>query len=139
MEMPLALREVIEAFEAMPDRRSRLEHLIELGGALVFDPTIAVDANRVHGCVSAAYVSGSLVDGRMVYSGWADALIVRGFVKLLIDAFDGWTPDGMVANAGSVVEEFLARTQLDVSMIESRANTFGTLFARMVGIAGEFR
>lgn len=131
MEMPRVFAETIEAFELMPDRRSKLEHLIEIGEELERDGSIETDEHAVPGCVSKVFLTGSCEGGVMHYHGWADALIVRGFLKLLIDAFEGATPREMIDEAPEVMDGFVKRSGIDVSMIESRANTFATLFAKM--------
>ena len=133
--MPAAFAEVINAFEALPDRRSKLEYLIELGEALECDDSIAVPENRIEGCVSTVYLSGTMVEGMIRFTGWADSLIVRGFVKVLCDALSDMPPATIVHESESVVDEFVKRTGINFSMVESRANTFGNLFARMRRIA----
>lgn len=137
MDMPAVFVETIEAFELMPDRRSRLEHLISIGETLERDPSIETEQNRVPGCVSNVFLTGACENDRMRYRGWADALIVRGFVKLLCDAFNGVAPREMVDGSPMIVDEFVQKSGIDVSMIESRANTFATLATKMRSIAEE--
>ena len=135
MEMPGVLSEAIGAFAVLPDRRSRLEYLIELGEGLSYDGSVVREENRIQGCVSSVFVSGSLDSGRMVYSGWADSLIMRGFLRLLCEAFSGVEPRGIVEESEEVIRSFVDETHIDASLIESRANSFGTIYARMRSLA----
>jgi len=133
--MPGVFSEVIEAFEALEDRRSRLEYLIEIGEELECDETIMTDENRVLGCISKVYVSAEIHDGLVVYRGCADSLIVRGFVKVLCEGLSGLEPSVIVEESSAIIDEFVSRTGIDVSMVESRANTFANLYARMRALA----
>ncbi|MFT4308354.1 MAG: SufE family protein [Candidatus Woesearchaeota archaeon] len=134
MQMPAVFSELIEAFEALPDRRSRLEYLIEYGEELEYDGSVANEEHKVPGCVSAAYITGSVSDGRMVYRGWADSLIVRGFVRVLCEGLSGHSPREIIEGSRVFVEDLSSRTAVS-SMVESRANTFASLYGRMRRIA----
>ena len=135
MQMPLVFSEVIQAFEAIPDRRSRLEYVIELGEGLECDESIRTEENKVRGCVSSVYMTCSTHDGLITYLGCADSLIVRGFVKVLCDGLSGHEPATVLDESAPLVEEFIARTGIDLSLVESRANTFANLYARMRQLA----
>ncbi|MBA3850038.1 MAG: Fe-S metabolism protein SufE [Opitutus sp.] len=67
-------------------------------------------AHRVRGCVSAAWVSPELRDGRCRFTGDADSPLVRGLVVLLCDLHSGATPGEIAATGAGVLEELgLAR------------------------------
>lgn len=135
MDEPAIFAETAELFALVPDRRARLEHLAELGERLEFPKEDRITENLVPGCVSIAYVTADLKDGKMVYRGWADALIVRGFMVLLTEGLSGLTPREVVDEAPAIVERFLDRTGLNASLVESRANTFANVFAKMRALA----
>ena len=135
METPAYFAEMAELFSLVPDRRSKLEHLIEIGEDLEYPTQRMTDENLVPGCVSKVWIAGDLKDDRMYYQGFADALIVRGFVQILVRGLSGHTPEEIVEEAPAHVRAFLDQTGLDVSLIESRANTFGNVFERMKRIA----
>lgn len=129
------MQDALEAFELMPDKRWKLEHLMHLGEKLERDPALEIEENRIRGCASNVYLDGWVDDGVMIYAGWADSLIVRGIVVLLCESFSGMTSRTVTENARTIIGEFTQRSGLDLSMIPSRANTFALVVDRMCSIA----
>jgi cysteine desulfuration protein SufE len=69
------------------------------------------EANRVTGCVSLAWVAGTLRDGRCHFRTDADSPLVRGLLALLGDFYSGAAPADIVATEPALIERLgLART-----------------------------
>ena len=118
------LDEMAETLELLP-KRDRLKELIALGENLV--PFQAEEEEHVPGCVSNVVIRTEKNDGKVYYKGYAEALIVRGFVFIHVHALSGLTPEEILQAEGKV-EEFVTRAEIASSLIPSRANAFGNVY-----------
>lgn len=115
--------------------RDRLEFLIDLGGELgELENDEIIDSNKVLGCISNVYVVGSLVNGKLEYRAQADALIVKGYVAILVKALSGLSCDEVI-NARSRIERFIEEAHVNESLTPSRANAFANVYDFMSRIA----
>jgi len=132
-KMPAYLEELAFAFSMLPSKREVLIELIELGKSMQELPVEERTAERkVPGCVSNVYIKTELdATGKIIFMGSADALIVKGYVALLVQSLSGYTAREIVEEAGVYVDAFLKKTDLNASMIASRANAFGNIFQTM--------
>ncbi len=113
--------------------------LIQMGSDLApFPEELATEENKVSGCTSLVYVSASCADGRVTYQARADAVIVRGMVKILVDALSGLGPDDIVGRTKESIEDFAKTTKIQESLSYNRANSFGNVYAHMVRQAQHF-
>ncbi len=58
---------------------------------------LKVDANIVRGCQSQVWIDYRLDDGRLYFTLDSDAMIVRGLIAIVLAAFNGRTPDAILA------------------------------------------
>jgi cysteine desulfuration protein SufE len=87
-------QEIIEEFSAFDDWMDKYSLLIELGNELdSFDESHRIDQNLIDGCQSKVWLHGELKDGKIIFQGDSDAIIVKGIVALLLKVFSGHTPD----------------------------------------------
>lgn len=93
--------------------------------------------NFVQGCVSNVYVGHSVKDGRIEFRGQSDALLVRGYLSILIQALSGLLVDDFLQQSSSLVEDFCNQTELQVHLTPSRANAFGNIYRLMRKKAGD--
>jgi cysteine desulfuration protein SufE len=91
------------------------------------------EANRVKGCVSAAWIVGELRDGRCHFRGDADSPLVRGLLALLCDLYSGATPADIVATE----PELLEKTGLARSLSPTRLNGLRSVRTRIRDFATE--
>ena len=90
---PEALRELVEEFQEVEDKRERLEMLFELAEEIMELPAEEwSEQTRVRGCQSEAHVRVSIDDGLVHVFGAADAKLVQGLMGVLSIAIDGLTP-----------------------------------------------
>lgn len=83
-------QQLIEDFSFFEDPHERLTAVIDR--AKKRPPLEAgerVEANRVHGCVSVVWLTGTVRDGLCHFRSDADSPLVRGLVALVADFFSG--------------------------------------------------
>ena len=123
-----ALNAMIKKLKATSDSRRRYEYVLWLSKKLPDLPEeLRTESVKVKGCISQVFVLGNIVEGRMQWQGYSDALITRGLLAFLIQGLNDLTP----AEVGCINPEFLAATGLQGSLTPSRANGFLNIFMMM--------
>lgn len=85
--------EVIDEFSAFDDWMDKYALLIEEGNALpALDEKYKTESNLIEGCQSRVWLDAAYTDGKIVFQGESDAVIVKGIVSLLIHILSGHTP-----------------------------------------------
>ena len=92
------------------------------------------ESDKVKGCISQVYVLGELVNGKLLWKGYSDALITRGMLALLIKGLNDLTPNEVLA----IDPAFISATGLNKSLTPSRVNGFMNIFLRMKNQAVSF-
>ncbi len=89
--------DVIEEFSQFDDWMDRYSLLIDLGNNLQPIPAEdRTDRNLIDGCQSKVWFTAQMEDGKVVYKGDSDAILVKGIVALLIRVLSGHTPKEIV-------------------------------------------
>jgi cysteine desulfuration protein SufE len=91
--------EIIEEFEAFDDWMYRYQLLVDYGKELKKHPmpeTDKVDQNKIDGCQSTVWFTAKLQDGKVIYQGDSEALLVQGIVALLLQVLSNHTPEEIV-------------------------------------------
>ena len=92
-------QEIIEEFSMYEDWMDKYGYLIELGNDLGdLDPKDKNDQNIIKGCQSRVWLVADLVDGKIIFKGESDAVIVKGLVALLLRVVTGRTPKELLEN-----------------------------------------
>jgi cysteine desulfuration protein SufE len=113
------------------DRNEMYKLLIDQGNAMEpFPEDLKKEENFVKGCTSNVYIAAEEKEGRIIYKGSADAMIVRGYVSILIKALSG-LPKEDIKNTDELIETFVEDTDVKASLTPSRANAFGNIFKMM--------
>ncbi len=116
-----ALDAIVNKLQGTNDPRKRYEYVIWLGKKLpVMPQELQVADYKVKGCISEVYVFGQIVDGKMEWQGYSDALITKGLVALLIQGLKTLTPKEIM----EIKPDFISATGLSGSLTPSRANGF---------------
>ena len=85
--------EIIETFAISDDWMDRYSLLIDMGNALpALDEKYKTESNLIEGCQSRVWLHAQFIDGKVVFEGESDAVIVKGIVSLLIQVLSGHTP-----------------------------------------------
>lgn len=84
---------IIEEFSAFDDWMDKYALLIDLGNALPpLDEKYKTNQNLIEGCQSRVWLQADYVDGKIIFQGESDAIIVKGIVSLLINVLSEHTP-----------------------------------------------
>ena len=84
---------VIEEFAAFDDWMDKYALLIDLGNSLPpLEEKYKTESNLIEGCQSRVWLQADYVDGKILFKGESDAVIVKGIVSLLISILSGHTP-----------------------------------------------
>ena len=84
---------VIEEFSAFDDWMDKYALLIDLGNSLPpLEEKYKTESNLIEGCQSRVWLQADYEDGKMIFKGESDAVIVKGIVSLLINVLSGHTP-----------------------------------------------
>ena len=120
--------EIIEEFSAFDDWMDRYQLLIEYGRDLPpFDEANRTEQNLIDGCQSQVWFTAKLVDGKIVYTGDSDAILVKGIVSLLIRVLSGHTPKEIV----DADLYFIDAIQLREHLSPTRSNGVAAMLKQM--------
>lgn len=121
-------QQLIDDYSVVPDAQERLALVVDHARRRPTLPeTERIDANRVKGCVSLAWVVAELRDGRCHFRSDADSPLVRGLLTLLCDFYTGATPAEVVATEPLL----LAELGLDRNLSPTRLNGLRSVRARI--------
>ena len=84
---------IIEEFSVFDDWKDKYALLIDLGNSLPpLDEKYKTESNLIEGCQSRVWLQADYADGKIIFQGESDAVIVKGIVSLLIQILSGHTP-----------------------------------------------
>lgn len=111
--------QIVAELNALTDWKERYRAIIARGRAM--QPYPAEKRNEKHlvkGCQSQVWLHAELKDGHLQLHGDSDAEIVRGLVAIVIEVFQGSTPDEAV----STPVDFVDRLGLSENLSQTRSN-----------------
>ena len=125
--------EIRDSFAFFDDWEDRYKFIIDLGRGLpAMDDALKVDANIVRGCQSQVWIDYRLDDGRLYFTLDSDAMIVRGLIAIVLAAFDGRTPDAILAYD---IDKLFQELDLMRHLSPTRGNGLAALVRRIRDIA----
>ena len=84
---------IIEEFDLFDEWLGRYELLCDYGKQLPPMPEAEKnDSNKIDGCQSSVWFTCRVEDGKLIFTGDSDAILVKGIVALLIHVLSGHTP-----------------------------------------------
>ena len=88
------LKELIDLYSPIDDAQERMTLIVDAAGRRPGgEPDgLRADANRVRGCVSAAWIAGRMEDGRCTFVCAADSPLVLGLLAALCGFYSGAEP-----------------------------------------------
>lgn len=90
--------QIIEEFSVFEDWMDKYALLIEMGNELQpLDAKYKTQNNLISGCQSRVWLQADLVDGKILFQGDSDAVIVKGIIYLLIWVLSEHTPDEILS------------------------------------------
>ncbi len=126
---------IIDKLKSTDDPKRKYEYILWLGKKLS-EPkdSLLVPDNKVKGCVSEVYVRANLIDGKLYWEGYSDALITKGLLSFLIEGLEGLSPDEVM----NLNQNFIEDTGLKSSLTPSRSNGFLNILLKMKSQANNF-
>lgn len=98
--------EIVDEFSVYEDWMDKYSYLIELGNDLKnLDPNEKTDQYLIKGCQSRVWLVSEFVDGKIIFRGESDAVIVKGLVALLLRVVSGRTPEEIIDNELFFIDE----------------------------------
>ena len=123
-----SLDNLIERLQSTSDAKRRYEYILWLAKSLpLLTEDLRLETTKVKGCISEVYVLGILLNGKIQWKGYSDALITKGLLAFLIKGLNDLTPFEVL----SINENFIEMTGLSKSLTPSRANGFLNIFLKM--------
>ena len=123
-----SLDNLIERLKSTSDPKKRYEYILWLAKKLPeLTEELHLETTKVKGCISEVYVLGILINGKIQWKGYSDALITKGLLAFLIKGLNDLTPFEVL----SIDPKFIEMTGLSKSLTPSRANGFLNIFLKM--------
>ena len=120
--------EIIEEFTSFDDWMDRYSLLIDYGNSLEpFPEADKTDKNLIDGCQSKVWFTAEIKDGKVIYHGDSDAILVKGIVALLIRVLSGHTPKEIVETDLYFIDEINLREHLS----PTRSNGLNAMLKQM--------
>jgi len=96
--MQTQLNEIIEDFELFDDELEKYEYIIDLGKGLIpLQNDEKSDVYLIQGCTSLVWIIPSFVDGKIIFRGDSNTVIVKGLVAILLKIFSNRTPEEILS------------------------------------------
>ena len=128
--------EIIEEFSSFDDWMDRYSLLIEYGNGLdPFPEADKTEQNLIDGCQSKVWFTAEMQDGRVIYHGDSDAILVKGIVALLIRVLSGHTPQEIVETDLYFIDEISLREHLS----PTRSNGLNAMLKQMIQYAAVYK
>ena len=120
--------EIIDEFTSFNDWMDRYSLLIDYGNGLeIFPEADKNDQNLIDGCQSKVWFTAEMKDGKVIYHGDSDAILVKGIVALLIRVLSGHTPKEIVETELYFIDEISLREHLS----PTRSNGLNAMLKQM--------
>ena len=128
--------ELIEEFSSFDDWMDRYSLIIEMGNSLPpFPAADRTEQNLIDGCQSKVWFTAHMDDGKVIYQGDSDAILVKGIVAMLIRVLSGHTP----AEILDADLYFIDRIHLKEHLSPTRSNGLTAMLKQMRREAAVFR
>jgi cysteine desulfuration protein SufE len=128
--------EIIEEFTSFDDWMDRYSLLIDYGNGL--EPFPEADKNEnnlIDGCQSKVWFTAEMKDGKVIYHGDSDAILVKGIVALLIRVLSEHTPEEIVNTKLYFIDEINLREHLS----PTRSNGLNAMLRKMIEYAMAYK
>ena len=123
-----SLDNLIGRLQSTSDPKRRYEYILWLAKSLpILTEDLHLETTKVKGCISEVFVLGILLNGKIQWQGYSDALITKGLLAFLIKGLNDLTPFEVL----SIDAKFIEMTGLSKSLTPSRANGFLNIFLKM--------
>ena len=137
---------LVEHFNSHSDWEDKYRVLIKMGKSLEpLDPSSQLPKYEIKGCQSKVWLKPSLINGKVFFSADSDAILVKGIIAVLLEAYSDSTPQGILDNPPTFLSDIgisdhlsLNRTnglRAMVKQIQTYASLFNALLEKGVSSA----
>lgn len=124
---------LVDRFTRYDNWKDRYRLLIDMGKQLDMPEAWRTEENRIHGCQSQVWLHAEEKDGRLYFWGISDAAIVSGLVAMLLQVYNGRTPEEIL----KAPLDFLKEMGLLQHLSPNRANGLYHMIKRIQKLAKE--
>lgn len=129
------VRLLLARFSGLSTPSHIYEKIIELGRELPPMPSeLKTDEAIVHGCQSLVFLCAEAQGDRLYFQAASEALISAGLASLLLEAYNGETPEGVL----TLKPSFLDQLGLFTSLSPNRSNGLANMVLQMQKLAVKF-
>ena len=119
---------IIEEFGVFDEWMDKYGLLIEMGNSLPpLESTYKTENNLIAGCQSRVWLHAEYVDGKVMFQGESDAVIVKGIVSLMIKVLSGHSPQEILEADLYFIEKIGLREHLS----PTRSNGLTSMLKQM--------
>ncbi len=121
--------EIVEEFSLFEDWADKYEYIIDVGKKLPPLPAqYKTEENIIKGCQSQVWLHASLnSEGKVIFEGDSDAIIVRGLIGLLIRVLSNQKPED-IAKANIY---FIDKVGMSGHLAQTRSNGLASMVKQM--------
>lgn len=125
----MSIQSILDDFAVIDDWDERYRYIIELGRKMPpFPEAERTDAVKVRGCASQVWLISERKNGKLTFVGDSDAHIVRGLIAILLELYNGKTPDEIL---GIDAKAVLSQLGLDTHLSQQRSNGLFSMVERI--------
>lgn len=133
------VEELVDNFALFDDWEDRFRYLIDLGRKLEpMDPALKTEETKVRGCTSQVWIvdrvrpGGGSAPPTLHFIADSDAHIVKGLIAVLLEIYDGRTPQEILAID---IKDAIARLGFAQHLSPNRANGLFSMVERIRKLA----
>jgi len=130
------VQELIDNFAFLDDWEDRFRYLIDLGRKLPpMDAALKTEETKVRGCTSQVWIVSTVQPGTpptLHFTADSDAHIVKGLIAVLLEIFDGRTPEEILAVD---IKRAIAEMGFEQHLSPNRANGLFSMVERIRALA----
>ncbi|MBS0620827.1 MAG: SufE family protein [Verrucomicrobia bacterium] len=125
----MAKQEALSAlFKGCKTPDERYLRIIEMGRSLPPYPAeYQTPSHLVKGCQSTLYLHAKLLDGKVFFQAYSEALISAGLAAILLAIYNGEPPEAILQCPPQILEDL----QISSSLSPSRSNGLASLLLKM--------
>jgi cysteine desulfuration protein SufE len=121
-------QQIKNIFASYATEEKKYEKIIELGRTLpIMSPQDKIPENLVKGCQSTMYLKSILQNGKVSFTAESDALISAGLAAVLLQVYEGESPETILKCPPSYLEDL----GISASLTPNRANGLYSIHLRM--------
>ncbi len=125
--------DIVETLAFFDSWEDRYKYIIDLGKELPgIDPAKQTDAYLIRGCQSQVWLDSRVVDGRLWFEVDSDAFIVKGLLAVVLAAYNGKTPNEILAFD---IDHYFTELDLMRHLSQTRGNGLRAMVKRIRDIA----